>query len=157
MEEKLSEPLEESLRGRSVRVSSVQQLVAFPSVPTTVPWGDCLDTACDTRTHRLTVVAEMPARGELPLPVTLQLERAAFDQAQASRGPSPTHGWQTTFEQPLSLKHQEPLLLPDASAFGGGSVVVTAYLLTRHDDLFPLMACKSKQIGILEVRPQAAR
>ena len=48
-------------------------------------------------------------------------------------------------ETTLQARHQEPVVLPPSPEVSDGAVIVTAYLLQRHDDLQRIMACQARR------------
>ena len=113
---KLPQPIGRWLAENAVKVRSTANLVAFPNVPTSMPWGQCVDAVCSSMQLSITLTAEPSGA-----PAKVLLETA------------------------LEAKHQEPVVLPPSPAVSDGSVVVTAYLLQKHDDLQRIMACQARR------------
>jgi hypothetical protein len=126
-------PLHDSV----VKVRSSVNLVAFPGVPTSMPWGQCVDAVCAGAQRTITLTATLPALASEPLPLTLRI-----DEAPDGVSDSPT---KTLLDTTLSATNQQPVVLPPAPAVSDGSLVVTAYLLRRHDDLHRVLECKVQQ------------
>jgi len=51
----------------------------------------------------------------------------------------------TLLETTLQATHQEPVVLPPSPALSDGSVIVTASLLQRHDDLQRVLTCLARR------------
>jgi hypothetical protein len=133
----LPRPLGHFLDANAVSVRSSANLVAFPDVPTSVPWGQCVDAVCSSTQRSITLTARLPDRATGPFDIALRIEEAAAEGA--STGPK------VLFDTTLQAVNQEPVVLPPAPELSKGSVIVTAYLLQRHDDLQRVMECQARQ------------
>jgi hypothetical protein len=132
----LPEPVGSWLQQNAVKVRSVANLVAFPGVPTTVPWGQCVDAVCSTSKLSITLTARLPERVVDPIQVALRI-----DEAGAGAGATP----RVLLDTSLQLVHQQPALLPPAAEVSDGSLIVTGYLLRRLQDLHAVMACQAEE------------
>lgn len=130
-------PAGRPLRESVVKVRSSVDLVAFPAVPTRMPWGQCVDAVCASEQRTITLTAALPALASEPLELALRIEEAA---AEGSEQPA-----KTLLETTLSATNQEPVVLPPAPAVSDGSLVVTAYLLREPHDLHRVLECKAQQ------------
>lgn len=147
-----------SFEGTSTAVTSVMQFVANPHVPTTMPWGDCLDEACDQRNARITLNAQFPKSASDPVSVHLLLEKLPTDAKSSPQFAPQLAAWISDYNTTLLLHDQVPQRIDDPKkAFGSGTTIITSYLLTRPKDLFRLMACKAEQVGTHEIRPVSER
>src|SRR5262245_35389604 len=63
----LPEPIGKWLQENPVRVRSTANVVAFPNVPTSTPWGQCVDSVCSTQKGSITITARLPARASEPI------------------------------------------------------------------------------------------
>ena len=120
-----------------MKVRSSANLVAFPNVPTTVPWGQCVDTVCSTAQLSITLTAHLPARVAEPTQLTLRIDEASAEGS----GKAPRKLLETT----LQLVHQQPAVLPPAPEVSDGSLIVTGYLLRSLQDLHAVMSCQAEQ------------
>jgi hypothetical protein len=132
----LPQPIGRWLDQNAVKVRSTANLVAFPNVPTSMPWGQCVDAVCSSMKLSITLTAQLPERSSQPVPLALRIEQAA-DAAQAER--------RVLLETSLRALHQQPIVLPPSPEVSDGSVVVTAYLLQRHDDLQRILECQARR------------
>lgn len=133
----LPQPIGRWLDANAVKVRSTAHLVAFPSVPTSMPWGQCVDAVCSSMQRSITLTAELPERTSQPVALALRIVEAA---PEGSGGEG-----KVLLETTLRAVHQEPVLLPPSPNVSDGSVVVTAYLLRRHDDLHRIMECQARR------------
>jgi hypothetical protein len=131
------QPAGRPLRESVVKVRSSVNLVAFPGVPTSMPWGQCVDAVCASAQRTITVTAALPALASEPLELALHIEEAA--------GEAPEKPAKTLLDTTLHALNQQPLVLPPAPALSSGSLVVTAYLLRKPHDLHRVMECKTQQ------------
>lgn len=133
----LPQPIGRWLDANAVKVRSTANLVAFPNVPTSMPWGQCVDAVCSSMKRSITLTAQLPERTSQPVPLALSIDEAPPEGTGAER--------KVLLETTLRALHQEPVLLPPSPAVSDGSVVVTAYLLRRHDDLHRIMECQARR------------
>ncbi|HTV23120.1 MAG TPA: hypothetical protein VMG12_30740 [Polyangiaceae bacterium] len=133
----LPQPIGRWLDENSVRVRSTANLVAFPNVPTSMPWGQCVDAVCSSMKLSITLTAQLPERTSQPVALALRIDEAA---AEGSEAPP-----RALLETTLAATHQEPVVLPPSPEVSDGSVIVTAYLLQKHDDLQRIMACQARR------------
>jgi hypothetical protein len=141
-DENLPHPLGNWLSEHPVTVRSSANTVAFPNVPTSMPWGQCVDAVCGDRQRSLTLAAQVPERGSDPIQLAVRIEESA-DEAGAGSG-------KVLLETTLSAPSQQPVVLPVSPALSDGSVVVTAYLLRQLDDLHRVLECKVREAKRLE-------
>jgi hypothetical protein len=132
----LPQPIGRWLDENSVKVRSTANLVAFPNVPTSMPWGQCVDAVCSSMKLSITLTAQLPERTSQPVLLALRIEDAG-DAAQAER--------RVLLETTLRALHQQPTVLPPSPEVSDGAVVVTAYLLQRHDDLQRILECQARR------------
>jgi hypothetical protein len=133
----LPQPLAGWLQQNAVTVRSSANLVAFPNMATTMPWGQCVDTVCSTAQLSITLTARLPERVSDPIQVALRIDEAAAEgSATAPR---------TLLDTTLQLLHQQPVVLPPAAEVSDGSLIVTGYLLRRLEDLHAVMSCQAEQ------------
>ncbi len=132
----LPQPLAAWLQQNAVKVRSSANLVAFPNVPTTVPWGQCVDEVCSSAQLSITLTARLPEAVSEPVQLGLRIDEAEKSGAAAPR---------TLLETTLPLLHQQPAVLPPAPEVSDGSLIVTAYLLRRLEDLHAVMSCQAEQ------------
>jgi hypothetical protein len=152
----LPSPLGSGLEGRALPVRSVASFVATSGVPTGMPWGECLDEACDGRAARWALSLVLPPAATEPLQLTMQL-REPPPAANAAAESDGSEAAPPLFETTLALRSQEPSRVPAAQvAVGDGALVVTAYVLGERDDFFKLLRCKADQVGTREIRPLRA-
>jgi hypothetical protein len=133
----LPQPLGRWLDDNAVKIRSAVNLVAFPGMSTSMPWGQCVDAVCASSARSVTLTARLPERASEPIEIELRI-----DETQ------PEHGEQAPkllFESHVRALHQDPVVLPGASSVSDGSLVLTAYLLQRHDDLQRVMECRARQ------------
>jgi len=128
-------PIGNWLNEHAVTLRSSSNLVAFPNVPTSVPWGQCVDTVCSGTQQTLTVTAQLPEHGSDPIELAVRIEETVPSGSSAK----------ALLDTTLRSASQEPVLLPATAAVGSGSVVVTPYLLRTIDDLHRVLECKSRQ------------
>lgn len=143
----LPHPLGNWLSEHPVTVRSSANTVAFPNVPTSMPWGQCVDAVCRDRQRSLTLTAQVPERGTDPIELALRIEEAAPD-AQPGTG-------KVLLDTKLSAPSQQPVVLPVSPALSTGSVVVTAYLLRQLDDLHRVLECKAREAERVKQLPAA--
>jgi hypothetical protein len=130
-------PIGDWLDEHAVTVRSSSNLVAFPNIPTSMPWGQCVDAVCNDSQRTLTVTAQLPKLGSEPIELAVHIEEAAPNTA----GATPKVLLDTTLRAPS----QEPVVLPIGALLSSGTVVVTSYLLRQIDDLHRLLECKVRQ------------
>lgn len=133
----LPQPVAGWLQQNAVKVRSSANLVAFPDVPTTVPWGQCVDEVCSTAKLSITLTARLPEAVTGTIQLALRIDEAAAEGA--SKAP------RTLLDTSLQLGHQQPALLPPAPEVSDGSLIVTGYLLRRLEDLHAVMSCQARQ------------
>jgi hypothetical protein len=133
----LPEPIGRWLDENAVKVRGAVNLVAFPNVETSMPWGSCVDAICSSAKLTLTVTARLPARASEPIDLALRIAESAPE--------SPNTEPRVLLNTTLRVTDQTPFVLPPAPDVSDGSVVVTAYLLHRHDDLQRVLECKVQQ------------
>lgn len=134
----LPSPIGRWLDTHAVKVRATANLVAFDGVPTSVPWGPCVDAVCSAMTLSLTLTSRLPERASEAWPVTLSITEAASES-------SSTGNPRVWFEAALQVSNQQVVVLPPAPEVTDGSIVVTAYLLQKHDDLHRVMECQVEQ------------
>jgi hypothetical protein len=83
----------------------------------------------------ITVTARLPKHASDPIEIALSITLAAPEGSQPV----------VLLDTALSVVNQEPVVLPPAPRISDGSVIVTAYLLRRSDDLHRLLECKVRQ------------
>jgi hypothetical protein len=133
----LPQPIGRYLDKNVVKVRSSVNLVAFPGVPTSMPWGQCVDAVCASAARSITVTAKLPATAAEPLDLALRIDEAPPEGSEAAP--------RTLLDTTLRAINQEPAVLPAAPEVSDGSLVLTAYLLRRPDDLHRVMECKVRQ------------
>ena len=134
-DQNLPSPLGNWLAEHPVTVRSSANTVAFPNVPTSMPWGQCVDAVCAGRTRSLTLTAQVPERGTDPIALAVQIEEAA-PEGQPGK---------VLLDTKLHAPSQQPVVLPVNPELSKGSVVVTAYLLRQLDDLHRVLECKAHE------------
>jgi hypothetical protein len=85
----------------------------------------------------IALTAQLPARTSEPVPLVLRIDEAPPEGSQSER--------RVLLETTLRALHQEPAVLPPNPEVSDGSVVVTAYLLQRHDDLQRILECQARR------------
>lgn len=133
----LPQPLGGWLQQNAVKVRSSANLVAFPDVPTTVPWGQCVDEVCSTSKLSITLTARLPEAVAGPIQLALRIDEAAAEGASTSP--------RILLDTTLQLAHQQPAVLTPAPEVSDGSLIVTGYLLRRLEDLHAVMSCQAEQ------------
>ena len=133
----LPNPVGRWLEDNAVTFRSSANLIAFPNVPTSAPWAQCVDAVCKDTKRSLLVTARLPENGSEPLELALHIEEAPADSA--------TTAPQVLLDTTLRTKNQEPAVVASGAALGGGSLVVMPYLLRRFDDLHRILECKERQ------------
>jgi hypothetical protein len=83
----------------------------------------------------ITVTARLPERASDPIELAVSIADSAPE------GSEPL----VLLDTALRAVNQEPVVLPPAPRISDGSVIVTAYLLRRSDDLHRLLECKVRQ------------
>jgi hypothetical protein len=129
-------PIGRWLEDHAVTIRSSANVVAFPGVPTSAPWAQCVDAVCADTKRSVSVTVQLPERGSDPIDLRLHVEEAAASDVAAP---------QVLLDATLQVPHQEPVVVPSSAELGGGSLVVTAYLLRRFDDLHRVLECKERQ------------
>lgn len=133
----LPHPLGNWLSEHPVTVRSSANTIAFPNVPTSMPWGQCVDAVCGGRQRSLTLTAQVPARGTDPIELSVRIEESAPNAAPGAG--------KVLLDTKLSSPSQQPVVLPVSPELSTGSVVVTAYLLRQLDDLHHVLECKARE------------
>jgi hypothetical protein len=133
----LPEPIGDWLQHNPVKVRASADLVAFPNVPTSMPWGQCVDAVCSSMKFSLTVDAQLPGRASEPIGLALRIDEAAPEGSEASA--------RVLIDTKLRVVNQEPTVLPPAPQVSDGSLVVTTYLLRSLDDLHRALECRVQQ------------
>lgn len=128
--DRLAQPVGDWLANNAVKARSTAHVVAFAGVPTSTPWGQCVDAVCGSQERSLTLTATLPGRASEPIRLALRIEEASPDGAVI------------LLDTTLAAPNQAPVVLPPAPAVSPGSLVVTAYLLRRHDDLHRVLECQ---------------
>lgn len=135
-------PLGSWLDTEPVLVRSTAHVVAFPDIPMSTPWGLCVDEVCSSGRRSLTVTARLPHDAAEPLHVSLRIEESA-----APAGAAQNAGSKMLLDATLDARDREPVLLASPPELGEGSILVTAYLLRRFDDLHRVLECKAERRG----------
>lgn len=133
----LPSPIGRWLDDNAVTFRSSANLIAFPSVPTSAPWAQCVDAVCTDAKRSVLVTAHLPESASEPLELALRIEEAAADAATSSP--------KALFDTTLRAPNQQPVVVSSGAALGGSSLVVMAYLLRRFDDLHRMLECKERQ------------
>jgi len=133
----LPSPLGRWLDDNAVTFRSSANLIAFPNVPTSAPWAQCVDAVCKDAKRSVHVTARLPDSASEPVELALHIEEAAGDGAGSAA--------KALLDTTLRAPNQEPVIVSSGAALGGGSLVVTAYLLRRFDDLHRMLECKERQ------------
>lgn len=132
----LPQPIGAWLRENTVKVRSTASLVAFPNVPTSMPWGQCVDAVC-AGTRSITLTAHLPDLASEPLELGVRIDDPAPEGSDA--------GPRVLLDTTVRALNQEPVVVPPVPATGDGTLVVTPYLLRRPDDLHRVMECQARQ------------
>jgi hypothetical protein len=148
----LPTPIGRWLDAHAVQVRATANLVAFDGVPTSMPWGACVDTVCSGKKLSLTLTSRLPQRASEPWPLTLRIAEVA---SQGSAEPGAAEP-KVLLETTLDVVNQQPSVLPPAPEVSAGAIVVTAYLLQKHDDLHRVLECKVEQSAKEQELPQSA-
>lgn len=138
----LPEPIAGWLRDNAVKVRATASIVAFPNVPTSVPWGQCVDAVCSASQRSITLTARLPALASEPLELELRIEEPAPEGAAAAP--------RVLLDATVRALNQQPVVVPPVPAIEEGTVVVTPYLLRKPDDLHRVMEC---QVSTTEREP----
>lgn len=133
----LPDPIGRWLDDNAVTFHSSANLIAFPSVPTSAPWAQCVDAVCSDAKRSMNVTARLPASASEPIELALHVEEAAAGGASNAAS--------VLLETTLRAPNQQPVVVSSGAALGGGSLVVTTYLLRRFDDLHRMLDCKERQ------------
>jgi hypothetical protein len=133
----LPQPIDSWLASHAVKVRSSVNLVAFPNVPTSMPWGQCVDAVCTSKQHEIVITARLPQRASEPIELALRIAEPTPDGSPGEP--------RLLLDTTLRALNQVPHVLPPAPRVSDGSVVVTAYLLRRPDDLQRILECQAKQ------------
>lgn len=133
----LPQPIGRWLDENAVKVRSTANLVAFPNVPTSMPWGQCVDAVCSSTKLAITVTARLPERASDAIELALSIAASVPEGSGAAP--------EVLLDTALQAVNQEPVVLPAAPRVSDGSVIVTAYLLRRSDDLHRILECKVRQ------------
>ena len=129
-------PIGNWLEGHAVTVRSSSNLVAFPNVPTSTPWGQCVDAVCKNSQRTLTVTSQLPKRGSDPIELAVRIEESVPEGQAAGK---------VLLETTLHTPSQQPVVLAANPALSSGSLIVTAYLLRQIDDLHRVLECSARQ------------
>lgn len=148
-DQNLPNPLGNWLVNHAVTVRSTANLVAFPNVPTSMPWGQCVDAVCSGTQRSLTLTAQVPEHGTDPIDLTVHIEEAA-PETQPGTG-------KVLLDTKLRAASQQPVVLPVSPELSKGSVVVTAYLLRQLDDLHRVLECKAREAERVKQLPPPAQ
>src|SRR4051794_37407783 len=73
----LPTPIGHWLDEHVVQVRATANLVAFPGVPTSMPWGQCVDAVCGDATRAVSVTARLPERATDPIELAVRIEQTA--------------------------------------------------------------------------------
>ena len=130
----LPEPIGRWLEANPVQMRSSANVIAFPNVPTSTPWGQCVDAVCASMNLTLSLTARLPELASEPIQVALRIDEA--------RGEGTESQPRVLLDTTLSALNQVPVVLPPLSEASAGSIIMTAYLLRRHDDLRRILECK---------------
>jgi hypothetical protein len=133
----LPQPIGRWLDQNELRIRSSVNLVAFPNVETSSPWGQCVEAVCSSAARTLKLTARLPGLASEPIELGVSIVELPPDGADAEP--------RTLLDTTVRGVDQEPIVLPPAPLVSDGSVVVTAYLLERPDDLQRVMECKVQQ------------
>jgi hypothetical protein len=133
----LPQPVGDWLQHNAVKVRASANLVAFPDVPTSMPWGQCVDAVCSSMKFSLTVAAQLPGRASDPIGLALRIDEAAPEGSDAAA--------RALLDTNLHVVNQEPTVLPPTPQVSDGSLVVTTYLLRSLDDLHRALECRVQQ------------
>lgn len=133
----LPQPIGRWLDDHVVNVRSTANLVAFPDVPTSMPWGQCVDAVCSSTQLSITVTAHLPERASDPVELQLSIAQSVPEGSETEP--------RVLLATALRAINQEPVVLPPAPAISDGAVIVTGYLLRRSDDLHRVLECKVRQ------------
>jgi hypothetical protein len=133
----LLQPVDHWLAHNAVIVRSSANFVAFPDVPTSMPWGQCVDAVCTSKQRKISITARLPERASEPIHLTLRIDEAAPDGSSGAP--------RVLLDTTLRAVNQVPTVLPRAPEVSDGSVVVTAYLLRRPDDLQRILECQAQR------------
>lgn len=133
----LPTPIGRWLEQNAVTIRASANLVAFPGVPTSAPWAQCVDAVCADTKRSVQVTAQLPERGSEPMQLSLHIEEAPAEGA--STPPA------VLLDTTLRAIHQQPAVVPASAELGGGSLVITPYVLRRSDDLQRVLTCKERQ------------
>ena len=133
----LPQPVDHWLEHNRVKVRSSVNFVAFPNVPTSMPWGQCVDAVCTSKQRSIAITARLPERASEPIDLALRIDEPAPDGSPGEP--------RVLLDTTLRAVNQVPNVLPPAPEVSDGSVIVTAYLLRRHDDLQRMFLCQAKQ------------
>jgi hypothetical protein len=148
----LPTPIGRWLDAHPVKVRSTANLVAFDGVPTSMPWGACVDAVCSATKWSLTLTSRLPGRASEPWPLALRIAEVA----SASPADAGAEGPKVLLETTLDVLNQQPSILPPAPEVTAGAIVVTPYLLQKHDDLHRVLECKVEQAEREQQLPQSS-
>jgi len=133
----LPPPIGAWLEHNAVKIRSSVNLVAFPDVPTSMPWGQCVDAVCASLKLSITIAARLPARASEPIGLALRIDEGGAEGSEA--------GSRALLASTLEVLNQKPTVLPPAPQISDGSLIVTAYLLRSIDDLHRALECRAQQ------------
>ena len=133
----LPNPIGRWLEEHAVTVRASANLVAFPGVATSNPWAQCVDAVCADTKRSVHVTARLPEHTSDPIELSVRIEEAPGESGAAPPKP--------LLDTTLRAPQQDPVVLPSPPELGDGSLVVTAYLLRKFDDLHRVLECKERQ------------
>jgi hypothetical protein len=133
----IPQPIGHWLDENTVTIRSSVNLVAFPNMETSMPWGQCVEAVCSATTRTLRLTPHLPELESEPIELTLSIVESPPEGAEGVP--------RTLLEASVRALAQQPIVLPPSPLVSDGSVVVTAYLLQRPDDLHRVMECKVQQ------------
>jgi hypothetical protein len=133
----LPQPIGAWLRENTVKVRSTVSLVAFPNVPTSMPWGQCVDAVCADAKRSITLTVGLPERASEALELGVRIDEPVPEASEAAA--------RVLLDTSVRALNQEPVVIPPVPALSDGTVVVTPYLLRKPDDLHRVMECQARQ------------
>jgi hypothetical protein len=133
----LPQPIGAWLRENTVKVRSTVSLVAFPNVPTSMPWGQCVDAVCAEAKRSITVTVRLPELASEPLELAVRIDESPPEGSDAAP--------RVLLDTSVRALNQEPVVIPPVPAISAGTVVVTPYLLRKPHDLHRVMECQVRQ------------
>jgi hypothetical protein len=136
-EREVPQPIAAWLKHNALEIRSAVNLVAFPNVPTSMPWGQCVDAVCASSARSLTITARPPEHARGPIELRLRIEEAPPEGSEQAP--------KALLETSVRAVHQQPAIIDGTAAVSDGTLILTAYLLQRHDDLQRVMQCRARQ------------